>query len=72
MSDIENLDVMLGVSENEVADQISEIMTCGSHSLPYNRQGMNLSRGELLSQENEFVNVNAKTNQNTGENTFRN
>ena len=64
LSDIENMDVMLGISENELADHISENMTHGSNSLQSNRNGTNSARRDNSSQENEFLNVDVGNYQN--------
>ena len=60
---------MLGISENELADQISENMTCGSKNLQYKRSGVGRARGDNSSQENDFENVIDGTVRNRGQST---
>ena len=72
LSDIENMDVMLGISENELADHISENMTHGSNSLQFNRNGIDHAKRDNSSQENEFLTVDIVNCKQLNNKTIRN
>ena len=70
LSVIENLDVMLGVSENELIEQISKITTRGSNSIEYNRHRLGRPGRDNSSQEIKFQNVSVETSPNRGQGTI--